>query len=310
MIGVTTKLSWHANPTPAETAELLALLRAVNAADLRPMIDESGALPGDLRGGEYLLARSGDQLVGVAHLDVTGDAFGRKVAELFVHPRHRGAGIGGELVEELARRVDVAAGDGDRLRVWSHGDHPAAAAIAARLGFSRAREMYRMRMDLAEADIAEPVVPQGVSLRTFVQGADEDAMIAVNGKAFSWHPEQGAMSVADLRAEEAEDWFDANGFFLAERDGRVIGFHWTKIHDHVVADETAQRTGEVYVVGVDPDAQGGGLGKALTAAGLRYLAQQGLRQAMLYVESDNIAAVRVYERLGFTVWDTDVQYAK
>jgi mycothiol synthase len=307
---VTTKLSWHAELTPAENAELREFLQAVNHADLRPMIDASGALPGDLLGGEYLLARVDGVLAGVAHLDVSGDAFGRKVAELFVHPAHRRAGIGGELAKALARRPDVASGGGDRLRVWSHGDHPAAAALATRLGFRRAREMRRMRMDLRRTEVAEPVLPQGIRLRTFVPGADENAMIEVNRKAFSWHPEQGAMSVADLRKEEAEDWFDADGFFLAENDERVIGFHWTKVHDRVVADETGQRTGEVYVVGVDPDVQGGGLGRALTAAGLRYLAGRGLPQAMLYVESDNTAAVWVYERLGFTVWDTDVQYAK
>ena len=89
--------------------------------------------------------------------------------------------------------------------------------------------------------------------------------------------------------------------------GRLLGFHWTKVH----LDRPG--LGEVYVVGVDPSAQGRGLGHVLTAVGIQWLA---LRLAgsddptvMLYVESDNLAAVRTYQRLGFTTYSVDTAYA-
>jgi mycothiol synthase len=148
-------------------------------------------------------------------------------------------------------------------------------------------------------------------LRTFVAGQDEQAVIDVNSRAFDWHPEQGSLTVEELRATESEDWFDPAGFFLAENaDGRVVGFHWTKVHAADPDRFNGEPVGEVYVVGVDPDAQGGGLGRALTLGGLRYLRAQGLGQVILYVEGDNAPALAVYEKLGFIRHAVDVQYAR
>jgi mycothiol synthase len=116
------------------------------------------------------------------------------------------------------------------------------------------------------------------------------------------------MTADDVRAAEAEPWFDADGFLLAvDTDDRLLGFHWTKVHPD---SGDGRPIGEVYVVGVRPDAQGGGLGRGLTMAGLHYLrARRGIDRVMLYVESDNQAALAVYAKVGFTLWDADVQYA-
>jgi mycothiol synthase len=128
-------------------------------------------------------------------------------------------------------------------------------------------------------------------------------MVAVNARAFSWHPEQGRLTVEEVLATEDEPWFDPAGFFLAvDAEDKLLGFHWTKVHP--------DSTGEVYVVGVDPDAQGRGLGKVLTLAGLRYLQGLGLPRVTLYVESDNSPAIAVYRKLGFTLLDMGVQYER
>ena len=288
-----------------ETAlrQVRGLLLAAREADGRPEVTADGPLPGEFSGGLHLLARVDTHLAGYAHLDTAGDSFGRQVAELVVHPDHRRHGVATRLAEALVDKV----GDG-KLRVWAHGDHPAAARIAERAGFERARELLVLHVDVR--DWPEPTLPDGVTLRTFVPGQDEQAVIDVNARAFDWHPEQGALTVEELRATEAEDLFDAAGFFLAERDGRVIGFHWTKVHPAEEDRFDGEPVGEVYVVGVDPRAQGGGLGKALTLAGLRHLRERGLQHVILYVEGDNAPALAVYERLGFTRFAVDVQYAR
>jgi mycothiol synthase len=195
------------------------------------------------------------------------------------------------------------------MRLWAHGDLPAAAGFAAAAGFSRARELWQLRRTLRGADAAlpEPQFPAGVTVRAFVPGQDEDAWLGVNARAFAHHPEQGAWTKADLELREAEPWFDPEGFFLAERDGVLIGFHWTKVHPE---GPDGSPEGEVYVVGVDPAGQGGGLGRALTVAGMRYLQAQGLGHVMLYVDGDNTPAGRMYTALGFSRWSTDVMYRR
>jgi mycothiol synthase len=143
-----------------------------------------------------------------------------------------------------------------------------------------------------------------VATRAFVPGVDDVAWLAVNNRAFADHGEQGGWTEATLALRIAEPWFDADGFRLHEVDGRLVGFCWTKVHA-----DTDPPLGEIYAIAVDPDAHGRGLGRELTLAGLDSLADRGIRHANLYVDAANAAAVRVYERLGFTVHRTRSAYS-
>jgi mycothiol synthase len=200
--------------------------------------------------------------------------------------------------------LDPVVDDGSRSAEFTV--HPEAAALAARHGFARTRELWRMRRPLASTDVFEPVLPAGVTLRAFVVGRDEAEFLRVNNAAFDWHPEQGGWDVEQVLLREAEPWFDAAGFLLAvNAEGTLLGYHWTKVHH----DETPP-IGEVYVLGVDPSARGMHLGSALTLAGLAHLRDRGLGEVLLYVESDNSAAIRVYADLGFRHTETDVSYSR
>ncbi|WP_030223595.1 mycothiol synthase [Streptomyces sp. NRRL WC-3626] len=290
-------LETYAVLEPEQTGAVLALLADAARTDGQQAVSEQGRL--QLRGGKrdgvsHLLLSVGDELVGYAQLEDT-DPVEPPAAELVVHPSHRGNGHGRALGSALL------AASGKRLRVWAHGGHSAARHLAQVLGLTLFRELRQMRRPLEGLELPDPVLPEGVTVRTFVPGEDDTAWLALNAAAFAHHPEQGSLTQRDLDDREAEAWFDPEGFFLAERDGRLVGFHWTKVH-------AAERLGEVYVLGVSPGAQGGGLGKSLTTIGLRHLAAQGLPTAMLYVDADNKAAVAVYERLGFVTHETDLMY--
>lgn len=226
--------------------------------------------------------------------DVRG--FGLLVGDelsLVVLPHQRGTGLGRRLLLEAPAEATSA---------WSHGDHPAARALAAAHGWERVRELWVMRRPAAEP-LPAWSVPAGVELRGFRPG-DEEELLRVNAAAFAHHPEQGALSPAGLAERMAEPWFSADGLLTAWSGDTLLAFHWTKRH--------SPDSGEVYVVGVSPDAQGRGLGRLVTLAGLDHLAGLGVEDVHLYVESDNAPAVGLYAGLGFTHTqaDTHVQYRR
>lgn len=246
---------------------------------------------------EHLLASGADDaLVGYLNLSPGG-----VMAELVVHPRARRRGIGAALASAALAKTD------GRNHFWAHGTLEPAQATASALNLRPVRELVQMRRALR--DISEPAIPDGVHIRTYAGSADDSELLRVNNAAFVHHPEQGGWTAAELEERRSEPWFDPSGLFLAFDDhtDKLLGFHWTKLHlDH-------PGLGEVYVLGIDPSAQGRGLGQLLTAIGLeslqRRLAGTAEPTVLLYVESDNAAAMRTYQRLGFTTYSVDTAYA-
>jgi mycothiol synthase len=290
--------------TPAQIALVLDLAEAAAAADsvaplsehvlLHLRYDAAGAGAGPVAGRDLVLTVNGE-IAGYAYLDSPGPGDPDVSGELVIHPLHRGHGLGLALVREL-----IAQAGGHPVRLWAHGDLPAAARLARAASFDRFRALWQMRRSLRDP-LDPPRFPAGTTLRTFRPGQDEAEWLSLNARAFAKHPEQGAWQRHDLELREQEPWFDPAGFFIAVRDGVMTGFHWTKV-------PRAAEPGEVYVVGVDPGQRGTGLGRALTLAGLHYLRDRGLAEAMLYVDEDNVPAIRMYEGLGFTRWRTDAMY--
>lgn len=266
--------------------DLLALGAAAHAVDGVHPFNEASQIA--LNAGDRPTLRETREHDG----QVVGAAlrFGEAPVELVVHPEHRRRGHG----TELWRRAHAAGA----TNAWAHGDLPAAQGFAEAGGAEPVRTLLVLRRRLDDAPTPERPVAD-TTLRSFEE-SDVDAIIAVNARAFADHPEQGAMDRADFDRRRAEAWFDPAGLFVAVRDDEVVGFHWTKIEDGI---------GEVYVVGVDPDAHGGGLGTALTARGIRHLWEQGINTVDLYVEGDNAPALAVYRRLGFEQHARDVLYA-
>ena len=259
---------------------------AAAAADGADPVDEAG----------WLALRHGSADLSVSVADGGFWVVRDGEVTVVVHPDRRGAGLGGRLAAE------ALVGRAGPLRAWSHGDHPAAAVLATRHGFTRVRDLWVMRR-AASVPLPEARDLPGVQVRSY-RDTDAAEVLRVNAAAFASHPEQGALDADGLAARMAEPWFDPAGLLVATDGERLLGFHWTKQHS------AAQ--GEVYVVGIDPAEQGRGLGRALTLAGLDHLARAGVAEVLLYVESDNAPALAVYGGLGFThtAADTHVMYAR
>jgi mycothiol synthase len=242
---------------------------------------------------------SSDSAAGFAYLHGLADP--TPAVDLVVSPNARGHGLGRELAVATVESTDGP------LTAWSHGNHPAAAALAKRCGFDAVRELWLMRRPSAGPFATE--VPEGYTIRPYRPGVDDVGFLSVNAAAFASHPEQGSLDRRGLLERMAEPWFDPKGFLIAERDGEIVGFHWTKVH---TKGRLRASCGEVYVIGVDPSTQGSGLGRALLMSGLEHLRRRGLSEVILYVEAQNEGAVRLYERHGFkhAAVDTDVMYAR
>ncbi len=263
------------------------------------------------------LADAGDGVSGGRHLlsahgyaGIVISPSGETAVETVVDPEHRRGGEGAALIAAAVERVRATGAGAPQL--WAHGDLPAAAALAARLGLRRVRELLQLRRPLGPEQ-ALPDIPErtDIAVRTYAGPADDAELLRVNNAAFSWHPEQGGWTQQQLDERTGADWFDPAGLFLAfdadpAGSGRLLGFHWTKVHP--AGEKGPAALGEVYVVGVDPAAQGRGLGALLTLTGLHHLAAAGLGEVELYVEGDNTAALNTYTRLGFTRYAIDVAY--
>lgn len=280
---------------PAAPDRVLALLDAVAAADGVAAVGEVGvlAIRHGTAGARHRWFAADDELLAYAQIDPTGSG------ELCVAADHRRRGLGRALLDALlAAEPEVS--------LWAHGNLPAAQALAASAGLRVTRELWQMGLDLPVPASEPGPAPDGVTVRTFVVGQDEDAWVALNSQAFADHPEQGRLTAEDVREREDEPWFDPTLLWVAHEHGRpgdLLASMWVKV-------VPGEDDGEIYALGVAPAAQGRGLGGHLTAVALAELADRGLARSTLYVEGDNEPAIRTYHRAGFVRTTLDVQYSR
>ncbi len=273
----------------------LAPLRAITDA----AAEADGAQPLD-EGAWRRLSNHADELEVHVEPGIGMTVVDGELLHLVVDPTHRRTGVGTRLLARALGSADHA------WQAWSHGDHPGAARLAAAFGFDRVRELWVMRRSLAGSEQLPGnlrLTAPSLEVRSFQPG-DEPELLRVNAAAFAHHPEQGGMDARELAERMAEPWFDPADLIVAVDGARMYGFHWTKRHSATL--------GEVYVMAIDPEAQGKGLGRTLVDVGLRHLRSVGMEDVLLYVESDNVPAVGLYEGQGFThaAADTHVMYVR
>lgn len=253
-----------------------------------------------------VVAHVGTDPAGALHVAAAENEPAQRIGTVVLAPDHRTVEVLAGLVDRAAR--DDVCGDADRLVVWALGADDAVDAVLWQVGADRARELLQMRVALPVAE--EPAWPDGVRPRPFRPGQDDDPWLRVNNRAFAADPDQHGWTLDTLRGRQREPWFDPAGFLLAVTDeGDIAGFCWTKVHPPSPPLDP-EPVGEIYVIGVDPDHQGRGLGRALVLAGLRSLHEQGTRTGMLYVDAANTGALSLYRALGFEVVRSDRAYAR
>jgi len=303
--------------TPGMRDFLDGLIARATLADRQPPFSDQSLI--DLESGarQLVVLAAREKPAAAAIVLFATDSFD---AEFVVDPLERHHGLGNRMMIEMLREAHGT------VRIWAHGDHPDARRLAKRYDFEPVRELLQLRAEVSIHSLREHSTHDNAGrlasaserigtrhdsprqpIDAFRPGVDDAEWLAVNARAFAAHPEQGALTQADLDARKAEDWFDADDFLVARADsGEMMGFCWLKVEDQAAGE--AEQIGEFYAVGVHPKYQGLGLGRQLVSAGLARLAERGIRTASLYVEADNIAAVNLYRSFGFADHSVDIQY--
>ena len=185
------------------------------------------------------------------------------MAELVVHPRRAAAR---HRLGDGPRRRWREGGDG--TRIWAHGNLEPARATATRWASSPVRELLQMRRPLTDLPPVD-ALPTGVRIAHLLAARTTTPSCCASTTPRS----RGIPSRAAGRTPTSPSAAASRGstppgcsWPSTTQTGKLLGFHWTKVH--------SEDLGEVYVVGVDPAAQGRGLGATLTLVGLHHLAER------------------------------------
>jgi mycothiol synthase len=293
----------------ADIAAISVLLEVASLADGHRALGEHQWLDlvqGGREGFAGFVAREAGRERIVAYAQISRGHDGSWAVEYVVHPRWRenGADLQGDLLR--AALGEIAGQGGGHVHLWVPKPTAIDDEVAMAVGMRRGRDLVQMRRVLPVADERATI-----EVRAFRPGLDEARWLEVNNKAFRGHPEQGSWDLATLVEREGQPWFDPDGFLLHEIGERLAGFCWTKVHepqDDVMSEGIEHERGEIYVIAVDPDFQGRGLGRQLVLAGLASLFDRGVTSGMLYVDHDNESARKLYFSLGFTDDHVDRAY--
>jgi mycothiol synthase len=170
----------------------------------------------------------------------------------------------------------------------------AARARLASAGFSVVRSHRHLkRVDAGPTGVA---LPAGAVVR-LAGHEDMQTLTDLQNAAFtgSWGYSPNTVEEIDYRVFQLPT-NAPDPMVLIEVGGETLGYCWA--HQERPGDP-----GIIDMVGVPPDRQGEGLGKAVTAAGIDELVRMGATPIEITVDSDNGPAGHVYESLGFVeIW--------
>lgn len=291
------RASWPVDwSAPGRIDEAVEIAKAAEAEDGYPPFNDQMLVEMERGGARVGLvrSRSATRVVGACAVD-------GPTVEFVVHPDSRRTGVGSAIAEAALARA--ARDRTEPAAAWAHGTLPGAEAIAARLGLAPSRRIHVLGRGLPPDAPTPRAAPDGVRLRTAAAGVDVDEWVRLNAAAFANIPDQRRLTAEDFLARSREEWFDPAGLILAGTAAGPVGYCWTKI-----VSIGGHRVGEIYAIGVVPEARALGIGGALLDAGIAEIRRRGAGEAILYVDADNAAAIAVYSSRGFARRSTDTRF--
>jgi mycothiol synthase len=222
-------------------------------------------------------------------------------------------GVGSSYLEAaLKRLVDKAMSRARELgarvaHVNVTATEAAQAEILLNLGFGVVRRFYEMRLDASSVSLG--AAEQSDLAYRHLEAGEEELLAWIENRCFmdTWgfNPNTAEYIVWELstRGDCPED------VILALSHGKTIGYCWTEA-ERDQGSSTGKRKGRIYMLGVDTDYRGRGLGEKLLRAGLLHLRNKGRELIDITVDSQNIVAVTLYRSLGFQLHRETKWYEK
>ena len=232
-------------------------------------------------------------------LDAGGDAIGYAIvfdgqAEISVHPRARGRGLGAQLLELVEARA-AETGTTSLLQVVPAGNRPAERMLE-RSGYAAVHHTWRMERPLDVAPTA-PRWPSGVAPHTFRDGdGDAAEVLALLERSAAEDPD-GSLLALDVFHDEhlSHDLLDPELCVLAHRRDRLVGA--------AICETWDETDGSIVQLVVEPAERGKGIGRALLLAAFARLREHGIGTAVLRVGSRDAQAPKLVEAAGMRpVW--------
>jgi len=251
---------------------------------------------------DLFVVETGGNIIG--YTDITPELNIRRVVlSCFISPDHRRHGLASKLLDHAAHRARELGVKVAHVNISQ--DNAVARIVLPRLGFRFVRRFFQLRLDISKVRWQD-IDQAGLEL-CHLQRGDEDKLTRIQNRAFA-----GTWGYNLNTMEEIIYWTNLSGSspedVILMRDGdKVVGYCWTGIAHGAGSDE---RTGRVFMLGVDPDYRGRGVGKRVLLAGLSYLKSRGFQVVELTVDSRNKIACSLYRSVGFEVRTSSLWYGK
>jgi mycothiol synthase len=307
--------------------DLPALVALINEADAFDQLERGTTLeeqghemgwPDYYPETDCFLAWNNGHLVGYADL-LMGKGQANAESTFYtwgvVHPRWRRRGLGRHLLELLYRRATERLAEVEGGPVYFQGSalDTEQGRTALFAGFGMAPMRYFVNLARPINNGLPPLeLPPGFRLRSFDPERDVEMVWQVDNLAFQDH-----WGFTGFPLEAFRHWLEMPHFrpelwlLVEEQDtGQVVGIGLNKVDPDWIA-RTGRQEGYVNTLAVLREYRKRGLGTALLVQSLHLLRQAGMEMAHLHADAENLTgAMRLYERVGFQVRKTHIDYRK
>lgn len=228
---------------------------------------------------------------------------GRALLDCLVHPEHRRKGLATELFHHASRRARELGARVAYVNVLE--ENVAAKTLLSKLGFRFVRRFLHLTLELSEAHLLEEEV---ALLRRHLQRGEEDKLTEIQNRSFADTWGYNPTTLEEIVYRLNMIGCSPEDVILIYQGDRSVGYCWTLVNPEASAAGT--KVGRIYMLGVDTDYRGSGIGERALVAGLAYLKGKGIEVAELTVDSQNAAACALYKSGGFKIASTSAWYEK